>query len=247
MGMFSCKCKGCGNELVSGEVVRLNGCRGLYDGYGGAGGFQFASDEPSGWHDVCWRMATDAQKLDETPSEYAPDQGFGPKRLLYMPCVIPHSALHVKAVRLAADTNLYFLTANGIENQTEWDEKERNTLQPYEPWEALGPEPVDLALSFATIDDALEAAKPHLEALQVDHCPVYLTLFGSMTSKEGSIYELKIGDATYDDKTQSLHYDRTGKVTVLYDCREQLAAMRKHFDHGESCEHAFQDHKELER
>ena len=80
MGMFSWTCKGCGRELVQDERVRLMGCKGDYDGYGGVPGFDgsdFYPDAPACWHERCYQAATDAEKLDETPSDRAPNQGFG--------------------------------------------------------------------------------------------------------------------------------------------------------------------------
>lgn len=77
MGMFSWKCKGCGHELKTGEYVRMNGCVGEYDGYGRAGGFEYENEEPSCWHVRCYKAASTEQKLDDSPSKYAPNQGFG--------------------------------------------------------------------------------------------------------------------------------------------------------------------------
>ena len=86
MGMFSWICKGCGLELHEGELVRLNGCKGTYDGYGRAGGFDADGDlDPRAWHEACYQAATSAQKLDETPSKHAPNQGFGFALEKYMP------------------------------------------------------------------------------------------------------------------------------------------------------------------
>jgi len=92
MGMFSWCCKGCGHELHEGELVRLNGCEGQYDGYGGVGGRSGSSREydygsgsgscdfelyPSAWHVRCYNAATDKEKLDDSPSKHASNQGFG--------------------------------------------------------------------------------------------------------------------------------------------------------------------------
>jgi len=77
MGMFSWVCKGCGHELKSGEFVRMNGYVGEYDGYGNAGGFTYENNEPSCWHVRCYKNATNEQKLNDTPSKYAQNQGFG--------------------------------------------------------------------------------------------------------------------------------------------------------------------------
>ena len=95
MGMFSFCCKGCDHELKRNEFVRMNGCKGEYDGYGrNNGGFDFDNchdDQPICWHEVCYQKATNDQKLDETPSKYAPNQGFGYEALEFLkgydPCV----------------------------------------------------------------------------------------------------------------------------------------------------------------
>lgn len=86
MGMFSWCCKGCGGELKSNEFVRLNGCVGEYDGYGGAGLFDYNSccEEPIAWHEFCYQKATDKQKLDTTSSKSAENQGFGYNCLKFM-------------------------------------------------------------------------------------------------------------------------------------------------------------------
>lgn len=83
MGMFSWKCKGCGHELIEGESVRLNGAQQEYNGYGGSAA---ASEnyEPSAWHNRCFLKVSQAERLDESPSASAPDQGFGPKKLEFL-------------------------------------------------------------------------------------------------------------------------------------------------------------------
>ena len=79
MGMFSFVCKGCGRELHEHEIVRLNGCVGEYDGYGGAADFEYSGsyDEPRAWHEKCFQEANAEQQLDMTPSDHARNQGFG--------------------------------------------------------------------------------------------------------------------------------------------------------------------------
>jgi hypothetical protein len=68
------------------EEVRLNGCKGIYDGYGRCGNFDFdGGEEPVAWHQKCYHEATDAEKLDETPSVHARNQGFGYPRADCMP------------------------------------------------------------------------------------------------------------------------------------------------------------------
>lgn len=87
MGMFSWACKGCGHDLKSGELVRMNGCKGTYDGYGGnSGGFDHdnCEGEPVCWHERCWGRANTAQRDDDTPSKNASNQGFGHPALEFL-------------------------------------------------------------------------------------------------------------------------------------------------------------------
>lgn len=95
MGYFSWECKGCGQELISGELVLLDGYGGMYDGYGNAGGFayadrEFVAGEPAAWHQKCFSEATDDEQLDETPSQNARNQGFGYPRRDCMPDVVEY-------------------------------------------------------------------------------------------------------------------------------------------------------------
>lgn len=87
MRMFSWACKGCGHDLKTDELVRMNGCKGLYDGYGGnTGGFDMdnCEGEPVCWHERCYQRANTAQRDDETPSDNARDQGFGHPALEFL-------------------------------------------------------------------------------------------------------------------------------------------------------------------
>lgn len=103
MGMFSWKCKGCGEELIAGEQVIIEGHRGTYDGYGRCGDnyklplgipdedvkfdyHKFLDSKPNGWdkmpnpvawHAKCHDKATEKQKKNKRPSRRAPNQGFG--------------------------------------------------------------------------------------------------------------------------------------------------------------------------
>ena len=89
MGMFSWACKGCGHDLKPDELVRMNGRKGNYDGYGGNGAFDWedAEDdsEPACWHERCYRKATEEERADKTPSENADNQGFGYPALAFLP------------------------------------------------------------------------------------------------------------------------------------------------------------------
>lgn len=89
MGMFSWACKGCGHDLKMDELVRMNGRKGAYDGYGGNGGFDwkdtYFDSEPACWHERCYRNATKEERADKTPSENAENQGFGFPALAFLP------------------------------------------------------------------------------------------------------------------------------------------------------------------
>jgi erythromycin esterase-like protein len=87
MGMFSWACKGCGHDLKEGELVRMNGCRGLYNGYGGnSGGFDHENCDgrPVCWHERCYKRANTAERDDDTPSTDASNQGFGHPALEFL-------------------------------------------------------------------------------------------------------------------------------------------------------------------
>ena len=110
MGMFSWCCKGCNKELIEGEVVRINGHQGLYDGYGRAGDFDYGESsyldgdnwdhgsptkEPVCWHEACYQAASPEKQKDKTGSKNAPNQGFGAPDPRFMPNMksVPHEAL----------------------------------------------------------------------------------------------------------------------------------------------------------
>lgn len=83
MGFFSWCCKGCDDELTMGEYVRLDGRKQVYDGYGGSAA-QADYYDPVAWHQRCYNKATTEQKLDETPSKSADNQGMGFPKLVNM-------------------------------------------------------------------------------------------------------------------------------------------------------------------
>lgn len=140
MGMFSWVCKGCGEEIINGEEARFDGCKGIYDGYGQCGNFEHCSGEPVAWHHLCYKRATDKQKLDETPSQPAKNQGFGYPHLEFLPDYNPENKTRFFAeivvsrgegVSLggegAAENDYHFpeflLTAKGFEDEKAWDKR----------------------------------------------------------------------------------------------------------------------------
>ena len=92
MGMFSWKRKGCGEEVCSPEIVRVMDSEGQvaigeYDGYGSAGFWDYADsydEDPIMWHKKCFDEATPEAQADMSPSDYAPDQGFGAPQKRFM-------------------------------------------------------------------------------------------------------------------------------------------------------------------
>jgi len=102
MGMFSWKCKGCGDELCCPELVRIDDHVGAYNGYGvvemseGKSWDVFDRSNPNetysrcpnAWHQLCWQVARDEAEYftdKQPPSESAPNQGFGDAQDRFMP------------------------------------------------------------------------------------------------------------------------------------------------------------------
>ena len=176
MGMFSWCCKGCGQELHEGELVRLNGSKGIYDGYGNAGGYSYEDSEvePYAWHEACYQKATDKQKLDETPSKNAPNQGFGRARIEFAPPKYKFKgyvvvATRVEACKVPTDKGLkdnvlvveYTYNQSGKIGVVVWD-----STSPNAPWSEvnLTEEEFQGLLShvFPSLDEALAKAKEML-------------------------------------------------------------------------------------
>lgn len=130
MGYFSFECKGCNQDLVEGEEVRLNGCKGEYDGYGGCGtGDGCVDHSPAAWHKLCYSKATDAEKLDETPSRNARNQGFGWPRQDCMPegsSYVEPPRLHFKDVS-SVDVRVYLDALYADEQKDSNTEEEKRS------------------------------------------------------------------------------------------------------------------------
>jgi hypothetical protein len=84
MGMFSWKCKGCGEEICEPEIALVVTDRGTtwgnYDGYGRVGMYDYGNEfgnDPVIWHKYCYEHAPVEDQLNTCPSDYAPNQGFG--------------------------------------------------------------------------------------------------------------------------------------------------------------------------
>jgi len=141
MGMFSWLCKGCGQGLINGELCRLDGCKGEYDGYGHCGNFDYqvgsGRDRPTAWHQACYQKATPDQKLDETPSKPAPDQGCSPAHLAFLPGYDPQAETKYTVSYETWNPNLededirdcqWFITPDGPQDQTAFDKARRKAL-----------------------------------------------------------------------------------------------------------------------
>jgi hypothetical protein len=108
MGMFSWVCKGCGEELVHDEVVRLDGNVGVYDGYGRAGRYDHHSGDPVAWHEACYKKASGAQRASKKRSDPARNQGFGPPKLEHMRGYAPEGkTVFTAEVEVLAGPNVY--------------------------------------------------------------------------------------------------------------------------------------------
>lgn len=137
MGMFSWLCKGCGQELVAGELCRLDGSKGEYDGYGRCGNYDYEyGDPPAAWHQACYHQATPEQKLDETPSKHAPYQGFGPAHLVFLPGYDPQAETKYVVIyetwEHEGENRMYhrwFLTPNGPQDQEAFETNRREAEQ----------------------------------------------------------------------------------------------------------------------
>ena len=135
MGMWSYICKGCGQEIVEGELCRFNGGIGRYDGYGRCGNFNGEDREnPVAWHEWCFQHST-GSRGDKLPSPNAPNQGFGPRHLQFMEHYNADApttyTFHIETWDDTSDRirgHLWFLVGDKLEDQELWDEQRRDAL-----------------------------------------------------------------------------------------------------------------------
>jgi hypothetical protein len=124
MGMFSWVCKGCKEELAEGEYVRLDGRKQEYNGYGGSAAADGLYD-PVAWHVLCYNKASVDQKLDETPSRPAPNQGFGRAKLKFREHYEENAptkyyvTIHCREFDDPPKKWDFYLTENGLEDRVE--------------------------------------------------------------------------------------------------------------------------------
>lgn len=139
MGMFSWKCKGCGHELKSNELVRMNACVGEYSGYGSAGGFEYSSsyNEPSCWHVLCYNKASVEEKLSDISSKHAPNQGFGIQALEFLLGFDPDGVIenYIPHFDTYKDENrqILYITPNGLLDELTWEKIHEEVAEKY--WE----------------------------------------------------------------------------------------------------------------
>jgi len=227
MGMFSWCCKGCGNELSRGEYVRLNGCKGEYDGYGGnSGGFNYSScsvdsNDPLAWHDLCYRSASSDDKLDETPSKHAKNQGFGPAKLKFIEGYNENNPTTYTVVLYSGINEWQFFYTNleKLQDQNSYEKKYEIEVEKldfnYEKWDLLSeeekkkvyieerkkieaiigyPMPSENEKVFNSIEEAVSAVDLVLSRdLPVECNGCYdLIIFGHQGDIEGSVYERSV-------------------------------------------------------
>ena len=129
MGMFSWLCKGCGHELNKGEWVKVDGRRQVYDGYGGSAA---EYGDAIAWHCRCYDLAPVEEKLAETMSPSAPDQGMGFAKLEFMQGYDPSAPTTYSAIvycryfdvekRLSYEWQLH-LTDKGLEDEKDYQRR----------------------------------------------------------------------------------------------------------------------------
>lgn len=182
MGMFSWCCKGCGHELKEGEYVRMNGCKGEYDGYGGnTGGFDFesSSEEPACWHEACYQKATPKQKLDETSSPSAPEQGFGYPALAFQRGYVPDAptkfiaffdvSYYDKQDESKYQGFKYYLvkTENGYELQDQEEYDRKYEKQAEERWDTMDWDAWEKTWEAASEEERMEISRRREEELDI--------------------------------------------------------------------------------
>jgi hypothetical protein len=236
MGMFSYLCKGCGQELIEGELVRLNGCKGEYDGYGRAGGFEsLGSSNVVAWHDRCHKTATQTQRDDETPSKGAKDQGFGPAHMEFMPGYEPdYSCKYTISIRGCTKEDqerkdfretLFVLTTKGWVDATLWEEaaNKGTDLPPHAAAMNLS-DPLSSMAQLDTLDRAIEDAHEFVIALRDGAADVKRVLeaytihvfgqqgpFGRNRLVKGMVYEYERREVVKFSYGEVPQYVPTGK------------------------------------
>ena len=201
MGMFSWCCNGCGLELHMDELVRMNGCVGVYDGYGRAGNFDYQGNEPPVcWHEYCYQDAVkDFGEPDNSPSKHAENQGFGFSILKYMrseDCELPIK-MNVRIDCSWFDgENIQEQNHIIIKNEGEYQLFDKRNLRDCFLKDEVDSELVDKLekqstkeASFDDLDTALKVAESLMKNLPNPERGYELAVLGKQDGEHGMIYQ----------------------------------------------------------
>lgn len=200
MGMFSWLCKGCKQEINEGEFARICGHAQVYDGYGGSAG-KADIDDPAAWHVRCYREASIAEKLDDTPSPSAPNQGMGDARLEFKENYDARAETTYEAVIFVTyyDGNRgqewqFYMTGYRLEDQIafqkELEERLERGVQTFSD-----KSPRRNSVKFKTIEECKNAVEdwvtelPSILGQKYPEAWKKLVIFGAQTNAEGAVHE----------------------------------------------------------
>ena len=238
MGMFSWCCKGCGHELVTSEYVRMNGCKGTYDGYGGcSGGFDWSNsggESPVCWHEACYQKAPAEARLNESGSRHAGNQGFGNaalaflkgfdenKEILFKPVI---DVLHYHREKEETQRWEFYVvkTDSGYELQDDnafWDSLPTERMDSL-PTERMNSPKVCSAV-FSSFAEAKQTVESLLDSLPNPEYGFSLCIFGTQGVLEGLYFQRDRTPRSKKVKTGAGDFDyeitRTGEFrdNILY-------------------------------
>jgi hypothetical protein len=211
MGNFSWKCKGCGEELIEGELVRMNGSVGTYSGYGQAGDYEYhGCCQPAAWHEFCYQRTPKAKRNDKA-SESAPNQGLGLRHLEFMPNYDPEAPVKFMAsveicegpgvvhgeygydqetrcpiTKVAAHYPLIYITPDGPRDDADFRRRERESFDKLSEKKATEAEWQDHD------DDFAWEKSPHNRATRFDTLAEALAAARTVTSGKCSEFVITI-------------------------------------------------------
>lgn len=190
--MFSWVCKGCGHELVQGELVRLNGQEQLYDGYGGSAA-SVCDYNPSAWHNRCYLKAILDANLDETPSNSAPNQGFGEPKLEFLPGFKDNDV-----IKYTVTVNCWYQIGEDKYADHELVLTNQDKLEDQKSWHNVK--------TFSSIDEAILAVEAILQRDLPSQCEgeYQLFIFG---------FQKGIGNGVVFERIVD-RWDRSGKIKL---------------------------------
>ena len=253
MGMFSYICKGCGQEIITGELCRFNGGDGRklnvgeYDGYGRCGRYDAGEDHenPVAWHEYCYQKSPN--KGDKLPSQSAPNQGFGPNHLQYMEDYEPESktTYSIGVETWVRDSDpfedyLYFFTGDKWEDQEKWNKDRRQAEDkfdvPYDDkdYKSLVKEfdakwGYSKAPEHRTFEfDSLEEAKAKAFEFARQYEIYVITIYGTQPKASGMVYKYsRIDDVEWKDCKYTYLGTYTEKVDYDIDVATQFKPNKK--------------------